>query len=99
MFSSAQGANTRYLRVFMEGLPEVLEVHLEGWIGEIGLRARTLPSDRNLDAVAERALARLGDEIEPITVVRVEVWETRFEPETLKPTAVLLRSHRLGLEP
>ena len=99
MFASTDGGRARYLRVFIEGLPETLEVHLEGSIGELGLRAKTLPTDRNLEAVAEQALARVGDEVTPITAVRVELWVTRFDPETLKPTPELLASHRLGLDP
>ena len=99
MFASTDGGRARYLRVFIEGLPETLEVHLEGSIGELELRAKTLPTDRNLEAVAEQALARVGDEVAPITAVRVEVWVTRFDPETLKPTPELLASHRLGLAP
>ena len=51
-----------------------------------------LPSDANLRALALGIGAIPTPDPTPPTAVRVELWRTRFDPETLAPSSELLRA-------
>ena len=61
-------------------------------LAELERRARVLPSEVNLHELAlEIAGIAVRDPV-PATAVRVEVWRTRFDPETLAPSSRPLRT-------
>ena len=62
-------------------------------------RTLALPSESNLRRLAA-ALADLPTpDHGPATAVEIQVWHTRFDPETLTPTSQILRSIEVSLGP
>ena len=97
MFSTTDAGARRHLHVFVlrPGLERELPTPLE--LEELARRARALPTARNLRALAyEMAKLPTPDPGSP-TGVRVEVWRTRFDPETLIPSSHILRSLEIPL--
>jgi hypothetical protein len=91
MFASTDAGRARHLHavVLRPGLER--EVFVPDELQDLANRARTLPSDANLKALA-RELAQLPTpDYGPATGVRIQVWRTRYHPETLVPQSHLLR--------
>jgi hypothetical protein len=58
----------------------------------------TLPTDARLNALA-RDLAEIPTpDHGAVTAVQIQVWHTRFDPQTLTPMSLLLREIILPLE-
>lgn len=99
MFSTADAGSARHLHavVLRPGLER--EVFPPEELQELELRVRTLPTDANLRALA-RELARLpSPDHGPATGVRIQVWRTRYHPQTLAPESQLLRGLVVPLGP
>lgn len=99
MFSTTDAGRARHLHavVLRPGLER--EVFAPESLQDLERRARTLPSDANLRALA-RELARLPTpDHGPPTGVRIQVWRTRYHPETLAPESQLLRGLVVPLTP
>lgn len=92
MFSTTEGASARFLHVFLEspGMDEELAIPEE--IEDLARRAKALPSDANLKAVAEAALETVPPRPAAADAVRVEVWRTRFDPASLAPRSERIRA-------
>jgi hypothetical protein len=90
MFSTADAGRARHLHAFVMRPGLEREVFATEEIADLESRARTLPSDANLRALA-RELAKLPTpDYGPATGVRIQVWRTRYDPETLAPESHLL---------
>ncbi len=92
MFASTDGRGARHLHVVELRTGIERELYPTEELGDLVRRARSLPTDRNLRALA-LALAEPSRRDESVSV-RVEVWRTRFDPRTLTPSTHLVR----GLE-
>ena len=55
-------------------------------LGRSTWRALTLPSERSLAEVANRAADRYGKDVDELEKIRVEVWKTVFDRHTLEPS-------------
>jgi hypothetical protein len=99
MFSSADAGRARHVHAFVMRPGLEREVFATEEIAELETRARTLPSDTNLQALG-RALAELpSPDHGPATGVRVQVWRTRYDAETLAPESQLLRGLVVAVPP
>lgn len=98
MFSTIDAGQTRHLHVFVIRPGIVREVFVPPALDELQKRALTLPSRSHLGALA-RELAALPspDEGEP-AAVRIQVWRTRHDPQTLAPAGEMVRSLEVALD-
>ncbi len=92
MFASTDGRGARHLHIVELRSGIERELYPTEELGDLVRRVRSLPTDRNLRALA-LALAEPSRRDESVSV-RVEVWRTRFDPRTLTPSTHLVR----GLE-
>jgi len=97
MFSTLDHGSQRHLHAFVlrPGLrreilpPESSEDEIK--------RALTLPTDARLRALAETFAEIPTPDHGPATAVQVQVWHTRFDPESLTPASQILREFTLPL--
>jgi hypothetical protein len=97
MFSTADAGPTRHLHAFVLRPGILREVVLPSELAPLEQAALVLPSRANLRALAQ-AVARLPTpDYGPATSVRLQIWQTRYDPVTLAPTSRLLRGFELPL--
>ncbi len=98
MFSTTDAGSRRHLHVFVlrPGLERELPIPLV--LEELARRARVLPSEANLRALALEMVHVPTPDPGPATAVRIKLWRTRFDPETLVPSSHILRSLEFSLE-
>ena len=97
MFATTDAGPTRHLHAFVlrPGLRrEIDPARLEP---DLLRRVLTLPSESNLRAVAEELAASPTRDHGPPRGVEVQVWRTRFDPDTLAPDSQILASLELPL--
>ena len=88
MFASTDGRGYRHLHI-IEVRPGVEhEIFVPQALQEHSRRARSLPTDANLRRLAFALASRAAA---PPQAIRIEVWKTRFDPETLIPWSEPLR--------
>ncbi len=92
MFASTDGRGARHLHVVELRSGIERELYPTEELGDLVRRARSLPTDGNLRALA-LALAEPSRR-DGSASIRVEVWRTRFDRKTLIPSTRLVR----GLE-
>jgi hypothetical protein len=92
MFSSQEASGTRHLHAFALHPGVRRELELPGELRDEISRALTLPTAARLRALADR----LGVEDDPdfgvVEALELQVFGTRFDPVTLEPSGVLLRT-------
>jgi len=91
MFSSTDAGRARHIHAFVLRPGLEREVFVPESLGVLEARARTLPSDANLRALALELAQLPSPDHGPATGVRIQVWRTRYDPETLAPGSELLR--------
>ena len=95
MFSTTDTLATRDLRVYVRRGARAQELALPAELVDEAERARTLPTERRLEAFGRRAVEVAELHAGPPAGVRgvlVEVWRRRFAAEDLEPRPVRLRS-------
>ncbi len=98
MFSSTDAGPTRHLHAFVMRPGIVREVAVPGPLADLAQRTLTLPSATNLRRLA-LALAELPSPDQgAATGVRIQVWHTRYDPETLVPSSQVLRALEIDLD-
>ena len=99
MFSTMDAGANRHLHAFVLRPGIQREVRVPEALEDRERRVLTLPSDTNLRALA-LALADLPtSDYGPATGVRIQVWRTRFDPNTLTPVGEIHRALTVSLEP
>ncbi len=98
MFSTTDAGATRHLHAFVIRPGIEREIRVPEALRDRERRALTLPSDANLRALAS-ALAELPTPDHGLaTGVRIQVWRTRFDPNTLAPISSIHRALVVPLE-
>ena len=98
MFSTTDAGATRHLHAFVIRPGIEREIRVPEALRDRERRALTLPSDANLRALAS-ALAELPTPDHGLaTGVRIQVWRTRFDPNTLAPISSIHRALLVPLE-
>jgi hypothetical protein len=99
MFSTTDVWARRHLHVFAIRPGLLSEVEIPDELREPARRALALPAEGRLRALA-RALAELPSPDQgPPDRVELQVFATRFDPQTLAPSGVPLRSLRVPIGP
>ena len=97
MFASTDAAGTRHLHAFVRRPGVRREVQPPNSDAKQVRRTLTLPTQANLRSLA-LALADIPTpDHGPATTVEVQIWHTRFDPETLTPTSQILRAIQVSL--
>ena len=99
MFSTVDDGVNRSVRVFLvrkEGEEEAAT--LPAALADLEGRVRALPSPGQLSALATAIAAAYVDAEEHPDAVRIEVWRTRFEGNTLTPRRQRLREFVLTID-
>jgi hypothetical protein len=94
MFASTDGAQFRYVRLFVDAPDRSEELEVPPSLEELAARAQALPSSGQLERLARATAAREQRRHRPVETVRVEVWLIDFAPVTLQATSRLLRQHK-----
>jgi hypothetical protein len=92
MFSTTDAGATRHLHVFVLRPGLRREIDPSRLAPEALRRTLTLPSERNLRAIARAAAALPAPDHGAVMGVEVQVWHTRYEAETLSPESRILAS-------
>jgi len=91
MFASTDAGATRHVHAFVRRPGVRREVVVPRAHRELARRARTLPVDLYLEPLAEVIAATPTPDHGPPARVEIQVWQRRFDPETLRPSGLLLR--------
>ena len=97
MFSTSDVGSARHLHVFVIRPGLEREVALPRSWRERGRRARALPTDGRLRALALDLAQTPTPDHGPPTAVRVQVWRRHFDPRTLVPSSRILRETEFAL--
>ena len=92
MFSSQDAGSKRHLHVFALHAGVRRELELPAELRDEIARALTLPTPERLRALAERFGAQDDPDFGTALALELQVFGTRFDPVTLEPSGVLLRS-------
>jgi len=92
MFASTDAGGRRHLHAFVLRPGIRRELRPARASAERVQRTLSLPSDRNLRALAAEIAEIPTPDHGPPTAVELQVWRVRFDPQTLAPAGLLLRS-------
>lgn len=99
MFASTDAGATRHLHAYVRRPGLRRELRPTDDQDELVRSALTLPSESNLRRLA-LALAELPTpDHGPAAAVEIQIWQTRYDPETLAPTSLILRATEIPLGP
>ena len=91
MFSTTDVGSARHVHAFVVRPGIEREVWAPPSLEDLELRVRAFPSERGLRALALELAKTPTPDYGTVRSVRVQVWRTRFHPETLVPSDQLLR--------
>ena len=89
MFSTTEGGPHRHVHVYVSTAAGEERIDPPDALGDLEDRLRTLPTRTRMERFL-RALAAAH----PDRIVRVEIWQTDFDPETLRPSVAVVREMR-----
>ena len=92
MFASTDAGGSRHLHAFVLRPGLRREVQLPGSAQRIVEDALTLPTEANLRSVAREAEKIPTPDFGPPTAILLQVWRTEYDPESLVPNSLILRS-------
>ncbi len=98
MFSTTDAGANRHLHAFVLRPGIEREVEVPEALKDRERRALTLPSDANLRALALELAKLPAPDHGAATAVRIQVWRTRFDPNTLVPVGGIHRALKVSLE-
>ena len=99
MFSTTDAGATRHLHAFVIRPGIEREIRVPEALRDRERRALTLPSDANLRALALELAKLPAPDHGPATGARIQVWRTRFDPNTLAPVGEIHRELKVSFEP
>jgi hypothetical protein len=93
MFSSTELGAARYVRIFLSAPDRSEELQIPDSLLDAAQRSAALPSNSQLHNLAELVVRREEKHERFVDTVRIEVWRTRFDVQTLKPEAERIRDY------
>jgi hypothetical protein len=90
MFASTEDRRHRHIHLIEERPGVVRGLRIPESLHDRVRRALAHPTDRRLSAVA-RAVA-VASELRPGAALRLDLWQTRYAPDTLAPSSRALRT-------
>jgi hypothetical protein len=97
MFSSTDAGGRRHLHAFVLRPGLRREVQPPQSLAERVQKTLTLPNESNLRALAAKIAEVPTPDYGPPTAVEIQVWHTRFDPQTLTPAGYILRALEVPL--
>ena len=94
MFSSTDGAGARHFHAYLVDPQQ--EIPIPAALRDLADRTRGLPSVENLERLASALAERESQRHPGRPMLRLEVWRTRHDPETLAPREQALRGVVVG---
>ena len=91
MFSTTDGGSNRHLHVFLLNDTMHKEVETPEPLIDLDKRTANLPTERNLRKFGRKIAEAYSHEMVNFSRVRVEVWRTEFDVQTLQPNANVIR--------
>jgi hypothetical protein len=85
MFASTDGGINRHIRAYVETEERYEEVRIPRSAADLYVRAKTLPTDRQFERLAEAIFVASVLEEEPTAYIHIELWRVTFEREQLRP--------------
>jgi hypothetical protein len=98
MFASTDSGPARHLHLFVLRSGLEREIRPPVRLHNLTRRVRVLPREAWMRELARELAALDTGDPGPATGVRIELWRTRFERETLRPQSELLRNLEVSLE-
>lgn len=92
MFATTDGSQFRHVRIFVEAPDRSEELEIAPSQEFAAARAQLFPSDSMMTTLARAVIAREQRYGRPVHAVRLEVWRTEFNPESLEATDRPLRT-------
>jgi len=86
MFSTTEGGPHRHVHVYLSSVAGEERIDTPDSLEDLEDRVRTLPTTSRMQQFA-RALSAARSH----RLVRIEVWDTNFDPETLTPNVEVIR--------
>ena len=99
MFSTIDGWGARHLHARALGPAILQELSIPRELHDELRRVLALPSDARLEAFARALAPHAPRDLEAPESLRIDVFTRRYDPDTLAPGGVLLRSFELSLDP
>lgn len=90
MFSTTDGGPNRHLHIFLLNDTVHKEVETPEPLIDLDKRTANLPTERNLRKFGRKIAEAYSHEMVNFSRVRVEVWRTEFDVQTLQPTASVI---------
>ena len=94
MFASVDSPPSRHLQVYVQNEDVRKEIAFPPVMADQALRARALPSEQHLTALAAAVVPMEAGAAFDWHEIIVEVWSTHYDPVTLQPRRELLRRQR-----
>jgi len=94
MFSTTDGGRSRHFHVFALAADGRAELKIPAKLFDLMERTRELPTGNRMERLA---LAMTEYAPANARAIRVELWRTEFDPETMKPAARLRRAVELEI--
>lgn len=91
MFSTTDGGASRHLRAWIETPSGATEVFPPPALRDAVSRVRELPAVTALERLARELAEHHANTAPEISSVRLELWRTTYDPESLTPRLQLLR--------
>ena len=98
MFSTLDHGSRRHLHAFVLRPGMRREVVFPNSLAEEVARALALPTEARLEDIARALALTPTPDHGPASAVQIQVWHTRFDPETLTPASRILRELVLSLD-
>ena len=89
MFSTSDDRGHRHLHVIEESPGVLADIHVPEELHDLARRVLALPTRPRLERLARAIRTHSPSEAD----LRLEVWRTRYDRRTLRPSSHLLRSH------
>jgi hypothetical protein len=87
MFSTTDYGPSRFIKSFVLKDNVIQEeIEIPEHLSSLGKRVRSLPDKKNMKNLAVKLEYYLAVNQHSFPIIRVEIWSTRYEPKTLKPT-------------
>ena len=93
MFASLDSRPFRYVRIYVSAPERSEELLVAPSLERAAAAAELMPVTGHLDSLARAVVDRERRHGRDVDRVRVEVWVTRFAPQSLAPETVRLREH------
>lgn len=96
MFATVDGWGNRHVAVFAVGPDVRRELAIPPELREAERRLRALPSEAHARALAVGLADEPTPDEGPIAAIEIQVWSTRYDPDTTAPSTTMLRAFTIA---